>query len=608
MRTTRLSQTISPFGVGAILDIEGESLMGMDISTWDLSKTVRIASRRVELALGVAELRCPPSVPSYPSAHTPGLPYRRFPSWLFCQDCRRMRRMALRDETGEPPRCQHCTGSMVPMRFIVVGTERGHASDVPWVRWAHSEASSDEQERCQDENLLFRTRSGGTEGLSSLIVHCASCGASRHLGDLTSRDALRRIGFRCRGTQPWQPYNGVGCDERVEVLQRGATNVTLSETTTALDIPEPTVAVRDMGAEIRQHRNFEDVRSAPTGPRAAVLIGLIAEDLGVDEDLVRRVVQSGTDVDGEVLAAREGLMSDEWLAFQQAIDHPEEPVGTAHFQVTATPLAGPDGDGLQQTVASHFGSVVLVHRLREIRVLHGFRRYDLSADLVDVNLGPRSRDAWLPAVESFGEGVLLTLDEQRLTAWEELDEVQKRVQVLERRRRDSNIGSRFGETTPRGVLLHTLSHMLMRQLSHSCGYSAASLRERVYSNAALHGQAGILIYTAAGDSEGTLGGLVRQGETPRLLRTLYETLQSAAWCSNDPLCRESRGQSLGSLNLAACHGCCLVSETSCEKSNLLLDRALIIGAPATDTQRRVPGYLEAVIEHLQAAAAGRAVG
>jgi hypothetical protein len=393
----------------------------------------------------------------------------------------------------------------------------------------------------------------------------------------------------------------------VEVLQRGATNVTIPETTTALDIPEPTVALRDIDAEIRQHRNFEDVRSAPHGPRASVLIELICEDLGVDADAVRRVVDAGEDRDGEVRAAREGLMSDEWLAFQQAIDHPDEPVGTPHFQVSATPLASSDADGLQKLVAAHFGSVVLVHRLREIRALHGFRRYDLGADLVDVNLGPRGRDAWLPAVESFGEGVLLTLNEQRLAVWEQLPEVQRRVQIMERRRRDSLLASRFGETFPRMVLLHTLSHLLMRQLSYSCGYSAASLRERVYANAEQHQQAGILIYTAAGDSEGTLGGLVRQGETPRLLRTLYETLQSAAWCSNDPLCRESRGQGLGSLNLAACHGCCLVSETSCERSNLLLDRALVVGDEGSSDSGTVPGYLEAVIQHLQAAAVGRAV-
>ena len=593
MRVTRLSQTINPFGVGAILDIEGESLMATDISTWDVSKTTRIESKRVEKALGVAELRTPPSVPSRPSKNTPGLYYRRFPTWLFCQDCRRMRRMLLRDETGEPPLCNHCSGRMVPMRFIAVGTEHGHAMDVPWVRWAHSQPNTPEEERCQDENLLFNTRSGPTGGLVSLVVHCATCGASRHLGDLTTRDSLRRIGFRCKGTQPWQGFNPIGCDERVEVLQRGATNVTLSETTTALDVPEASLPVKDVEAEVRQHRNFKDVQSAPTGPRADVLIDLICEDLGVPPELVRRIAEGTSSVDQETRAAREGLLDDEWNAFQQAIDNPNEPVGTPHFQVEASSLLPERPTDLDELAAEYFGSVVLAHKLREIRVLHGFRRYNVTADLVDVNLGPRGRQRWLPAVESFGEGAFITLAEQRLASWESQDSIISRVRQLERRRRQSPIGPRYDEVTPRFVLLHTFAHLLMRELAFSCGYSAAALRERVYAKVGTGSHAGVLIYTAAGDSEGTLGGLVRQGEPPRLLRSIYSTLQTAAWCSSDPLCLESRGQGLDSMNLAACHGCSLVSETSCERANLLLDRVLVVG------DNHVRGYFQPLSEKMQ---------
>ena len=130
MRTSRLSQTISPFGVGSILDIEGESLMAADISQWPYAMTRRIESRRLEMSLGVSEVRTPPSVPSQPSTRTPGLYYARFPGWLFCQDCRRMHRVLRREETGQPPRCTHCRGHMVPMRFIAVGAEHGHAMDV----------------------------------------------------------------------------------------------------------------------------------------------------------------------------------------------------------------------------------------------------------------------------------------------------------------------------------------------------------------------------------------------------------------------------------------------------------------------------------------------
>ncbi|RQW84072.1 DUF1998 domain-containing protein [Micromonospora globispora] len=589
MRKTRLSQTISPFGVGAILDIDGESLMAADISLWPVDHTQRIESRRLEESLGVTELRSPPSVPSYPSRRTPGIFYQRFPGWLFCQDCRRMHRIKRHDETGEVPICRHCRGPMVPMRFIAVGTKRGHAMDVPWVRWTHSEPRNADQERCRVEDLLFKTRGGGSEGLSSLVVHCAVCSASRDLGDLTAKGALNRIGFRCAGGQPWQPSSVNGCDEPVEVLQRGATNVTLNEVTTALDIPEPSMPIRDEEAEIRQHRNFENVKSAPTGPRAEMLIELIAEELGVTTDLVRRVVTSTTSPDDEVKAARDGLLADEWQAFQQAIDNPAESIGTPTFIVSATPFLKPNAPSVHRAAEELVGHVVLAHRLREVRVLHGFRRYDLAADIVDVNLAPRGRARWLPAVESFGEGVLLTLDESRLTEWENREAITERARQLERRRRDSPIGSRLSDATPRLILLHTLAHILMRQLAFSCGYSAASLRERVYASTGPKPEAGLLIYTAAGDAEGTLGGLVRQGEPPRLVRTLLSALESAAWCSSDPLCRGSRGQGLGSMNLAACHGCSLVSETSCERGNLLLDRVMLVG------DEGAPGYFQDVI-------------
>ncbi|WP_426514499.1 DrmB family protein [Dactylosporangium sp. McL0621] len=588
--------------MGAVFDVLGESLMGVDISEWPFDKTRRVESQRLEQALGVKELRSPPSVPSYPSKHTPGIPYQRFPRWIFCQECRRMRFAVGHEENGEAPKCAHCGGHMVPMRFIAVCAQRGHVMDVPWGRWAHSQAETDDQRRCRKHELRFDTRSGGSEGLSSLVVHCMTCWASRHLGDLPSRDSLKRIDVRCSGTQPWQ-RGSFSCDERLEVLQRGATNVTLPETTTALDIPEPSVPARNVEAEIRQHRNFDDVRTGPDGPRASVLIGLIAEDLGVTEDLVLRVARGGAgdsggaDSTAEARQVGPGLLNDEWQAFMQATAVSGEATGTPNFVVSSTELVTDDGSDVHRLLAEKVRDVVLVHRLREVRVLHGYRRYDLAADLVPVDLGRRGRERWLPAIESFGEGIFLSLDEQRLSSWERNDAVMARAKILERRRRDSHIGSRFAEVSPRSVLLHTLAHLLIRRLAFACGYSAASLRERVYSSAGPSTQAGFLIYTAAGDAEGTLGGLVRQGEPPRLAQTLLSALEEAAWCSADPVCRESPGQGLGSLNLAACHGCCLVAETSCERSNVLLDRVLVVGDGTT------PGFFGDIVNALRTASA-----
>ena len=131
------------------------------------------------------------------------------------------------------------------------------------------------------------------------------------------------------------------------------------------------------------------------------------------------------------------------------------------------------------------------------------------------------------------------------------------------------------------VLLHTISHLLIRQLSFEAGYSEASLRERIYCNSPenLNKMQGILIYTAAGDADGTLGGLVRQAKPERLPAILDSMLNISRWCANDPLCIESKGQGFESLNLSACYACALLPETSCEEFNKFLDRALVAGTP-----------------------------
>ena len=139
----------------------------------------------------------------------------------------------------------------------------------------------------------------------------------------------------------------------------------------------------------------------------------------------------------------------------------------------------------------------------------------------------------------------------------------------------------FRNVLAKFVLMHTLAHVIINQLSFDCGYGSASLRERLYCDFTDQNRPmqGILIYTASGDSEGTMGGLVRQAKVGRLEATVRRALDRAAWCSSDPVCIESRGQGSDSANLAACHSCCLVPETSCEEGNRLLDRALLVGTP-----------------------------
>jgi len=120
------------------------------------------------------------------------------------------------------------------------------------------------------------------------------------------------------------------------------------------------------------------------------------------------------------------------------------------------------------------------------------------------------------------------------------------------------------------------------------------LQERIYANPdRVDKTAGVLIYTAAGDAQGTLGGLVRLGEPAMLVPLIAAALEDADLCSNDPVCIESDSQGASQLNLSACHGCSLVSETSCEIANRLLDRQLVIGGSD------VPGLFDKLLEEIR---------
>jgi hypothetical protein len=144
------------------------------------------------------------------------------------------------------------------------------------------------------------------------------------------------------------------------------------------------------------------------------------------------------------------------------------------------------------------------------------------------------------------------------------------------------------------LLVHSLAHILINQLVFDCGYSTASLRERLYVSAdSAAPMAAFMIYTAAGDAEGTLGGLVRLGHPERFGPVVGRALGRASWCSADPVCSEHLGGQGSKLaNLAACHACVLLPETSCETINQGLDRAMVIGTP--DDRER--GFMSDLIE------------
>ena len=223
--------------------------------------------------------------------------------------------------------------------------------------------------------------------------------------------------------------------------------------------------------------------------------------------------------------------------------------------------------------------------MRETRAFVGFSRWlpDDGKSLTEkknfIKVGQRIE--WLPAIVVRGEGVFFEFNEKRLKEWAAKDEVINRAKFLSdnyNRPREAK-GQKRREIKPEFVLIHTFSHLVINQFSYECGYGSSALRERIYCNLEFPNETmnGVLIYTASGDSEGSLGGLVRQGKQGNLETIVYNAIENARWCSSDPICIDSHGQGPNSCNLAACHNCALLPETCCEESNMLLDRAMLIG-------------------------------
>lgn len=616
IRQIRRSQYISPFGVGAILDLGNESLIASDISNWRKSSGEVIHLKRLEYRLHVQEFRMPPVSKGFWDRNPATLPYYRFPQWLFCPSCRKLTYWKTKNEkSGELPRCVNhkCKGSkvLVPMRFVMA-CEKGHLSDIPWGRWAHSRANTAKDGNCQKHDLEFLSVSGVGGGLGSLKVRCVSpdCNASRTLKGISSKGSMKGIGVSCGAKQPWQfiiNEDRVECKYPAEVLQRGATNLYYPKTVSALDIPlgQTEQSVSDVDQIIQSHGYFQIIKDkleSSDGEISMIVVEDLAKSIASDPeidcdlqhviDLARGIETTSVEKDSEISIDENEVLAEEWPIL---VNPPEEDDRNRVFIAKQVSLEHIDKTfGLSKLI----DKLVLVSRLREVRVLRGFHRVSPGDEemLVRVDLGKRL--PWLPGIEVFGEGIFISFSEKEIVSWikKYSSAIGKRVDVIHQRYVEKKL-TFLPEPSARFVMLHTFSHLLMRQLSFECGYSASSLRERIYSAEPSDNSdpmAGVLIYTADSDSEGSLGGLVRQGYPDRLIPTILTALERGSWCSSDPICRELPGQGMQGLNRAACHSCALVSETSCVSNNMLLDRMTVLG---TDEDDGGYGFFTSVLDH-----------
>jgi MrfA Zn-binding domain len=248
----------------------------------------------------------------------------------------------------------------------------------------------------------------------------------------------------------------------------------------------------------------------------------------------------------------------------------------------------------------YFEKIVLVEKLREVRALVGFTRimsprdFDSPADLPPENRARISRKdpSWVPACETRGEGIFFQFSESLIRDWVKRNYAYDREFEVahEAWRATKHLAPNKGYPGIRYVLLHTFAHALIRQLAIECGYTSASISERIYSRNPADGDpmAGVLIYTSASDSEGTLGGLCALGEPDKLGRHVRRALDKMSLCASDPLCSEHLVGSGEQLHGASCHACSFLPETSCERGNKCLDRSAL----ATTVERTNLAFFE----------------
>jgi Domain of unknown function (DUF1998) len=549
----RRSQLVTTYGVGSVVALGDESFMVAGIDKWGMSGG-NLHEPRLERELMVGGFVVPPAT------EDGDIPVVRFPRWYSCPKCKRLddhRRLT----TFESNTCGDCNRPLVPSRFVMV-CPRGHIDDFPYMRWVHEGRPSEGTAH----TLTIESR-GATASLRDIEIRCA-CGRTRTMDKAFDRFALRDV-TRCFGNRPWLGRDQEECDQQVRALQRGASNVWFGSHRSVISIPpwsDTAFQLLDKHWDI-----FRALPPAALGP-AIEAVGLAAGTNFTTADLVEAVQERKRRQEGFAgPTSEEEVRRDEYRALNLGQQDSAGGQFAAH-ESTCSP-----------SVAQYVGKVMLVTRLREVRALQGFSRI-LPPEGTET-LAPLFTDdpGWRPAIEVRGEGLFLVLDGPRIESWEHQDNVGRRIRALnnryaERARRWGHEPDRV--ITPRFVLVHTLAHALIDQLALDAGYPAASLRERLYVS---DDMCGLLVYTATTDSAGSLGGLVAQGSPERLEEALLSSTLRASWCSADPICVETEAQGADGLNLAACHACMLLPETSCEQMNILLDRALLTGSPDDPT-------------------------
>lgn len=617
----RRSQLVAPFGVGAMMMApNGVSMIGASLDQWflhsdgsneniDLAE-FQIQEWRLQRALKVKEFRLPPDFRTF--GGNDGLaknmrlkvPFLRFPSWHFCPGCKKLTKEKMHH--AKKAECLSCLNDpkfprkrqLVQTSFVAM-CEHGHLQDFPFVEWVHASTNPS----C-DGYLSIRSTGGAS--LKSQIVSC-SCGKKRSLHGITdaftTKEGKQDTGlssrlekesrFDCSGVSPWrgdEQGQATGCGSPLWGSLRSASNVYFARIESAIYLPGSAGDIADGLLEKLENPPLSTVINVLRNINAISYENLKqADDFYIVKGYTKKEVE---DALAELEKAREGaaditVIEDDEID-PDSIRRPEFEILSTKSESDYLKIRTADVMSYGSNLSLFFKRINLVDQLRETRVFCGFSRVQpkgistlTQRKQMLWKKEPQFQQSWLPAYIVSGEGIFFEFDEKKLKEWESRSDVKSRVRNLASKSNRVRLHRGLADKNliPRYVLVHTFAHLMINQLVFDCGYSTASLRERLFLSIGEKPMAGVLIYTAAGDSEGTMGGLVRVGEIGNLEPSFTSALDRARWCSSDPVCMElgEHGQGPEAMNLAACHSCGLLPETACEVFNQFLDRALVSG-------------------------------
>lgn len=523
-----------------------------------------------------------------------------FPKWFYCTNPK-CGRLATYDEwlkrwlaAGKkreffnPPKCSNndCNENHLEQIRFVMTCSNGHIQDLPWELWnnrlptdrTNEEENEDENKNektkgpqldfskkcCERQDLVYKISRENTE-LSGIWIECKSCGKKANLKGIFNYEQ------KCNGKKFWLgqlngKFHEEECTAITSVKLKTSNSVYYANTLSSLYIPE---LQNPLSPEIR----IDIDNMVESGQfTAEQIVQLISIQKKIDKELIQQYLETG-----DIKYIPDNIYR------QTEYDYFLEKVQSDNKQIKFRII---DCSAL----INGFSKLVKIDKLKRTTVQTSFTRnepIDIDSILQNQNeyeyavqrqsISKNSFDTkTLPALESYGEGILFVLDREKLELWEKQQEVVERTEKIKSNARNADWKSHqitAKTLTPRKILIHTLSHLLMRELEYVCGYPISSLSERLYVSETMHG----FLISAFDGTDGYLGGLSNLcNDMENLGDIINSAILRATDCSSDPICIESDGQGVGQLNLAACHSCTLTPETTCELSNLYLDRNLIV--------------------------------